>query len=173
MADHDQTNKAPRSEICEDIEHFRSLAGDHGRLLGLDLGTRTIGLALSDLLRMIASPLETLARKKFSRDATQLEAVITEHDIAGLVLGLPRNLDGSEGPRAQSTRAFARNLSHRQAPPILLWDERLTTAAAERVLLEADTSRARRAEVIDKMAAAIILQSALDRLAIDPNRDQA
>ncbi len=173
MPDNDQSSDVQRSMICEDIEEFRAAICDRGRLLGLDLGTKTIGLALSDVARIIASPYETLVRRKFKTDASTLEGIVADHDVVGLVLGLPRNLDGREGPRAQSTRAFARNLSHRKPPPILLWDERLSTAAAERVLLEADTSRARRAEVIDKMAAAIILQSALDRLAIDLGRNQA
>ena len=151
-----------RAPILEDISEFNATLPAGRRLLGLDLGTKTIGLALSDVTRMIASPLDTLKRQKFRRDLEQLQAAIAEHDIAGLVLGLPRHLDGGEGPRAQSTRAFARNLAERIAIPILLWDERLTTAAAERVLLDADASRARRAEVVDKLAATLILQSALD-----------
>jgi putative Holliday junction resolvase len=134
------------------------------RLLGLDVGTKTIGLALSDVLRQIASPLETIRRTKFSTDAAQLLKIAHEHGVGGLVLGLPVNLDGTEGPRAQSTRAFARNLSALTELPMAFWDERLSTAAAERVLLEADASRKRRAELIDKMAAAYILQGALDRL---------
>jgi putative Holliday junction resolvase len=135
---------------------------DNGRLLGLDLGTKTIGLALSDLSRMIASPHDTIRRKKFGIDSDKLIALCDEQQVVALVLGLPRNLDGSEGPRAQATRAFARNLSKKTEHPILLWDERLTTAEAERVLLEADASRRRRADVVDKMAAAIILQNVLD-----------
>ncbi len=138
-----------------------------GRLLGLDLGTKTIGLALSDLSRMIASPFDTIRRTKFTIDADKLVEICARHHVVGLVLGLPRNLDGSEGPRAQATRAFARNLSRKIrlaeiTMPLLLWDERLTTAAAERVLLDADTSRARRAEVIDQLAASLILQNVLD-----------
>lgn len=140
-----------------------------GAIMGLDLGTKTIGLAVSDGLRLTATPLETLKRKKFSADAERLETIMQERDIAALALGLPRNMDGSEGPRAQSTRAFARNLARRErfktlGGSILLWDERLSTAAVERTLLEADASRARRAEVVDKLAAAYILQGALDRL---------
>ena len=154
-----------RADIFEDVVAFAARLPGGRRLLGLDLGTKTIGLALSDLTRMIASPLETLQRKKFSRDATRLDHHIDAHEIAGLVLGLPRNFDGSEGPRAQSTRAFARNLAQRVSIPILLWDERLTTAAAERALLEADTSRARRAEVVDQVAATLILQGVLDAMA--------
>jgi putative Holliday junction resolvase len=133
------------------------------RLLGLDLGTKTIGLALSDVGRSIASPLETLKRVKFGKDAEALLALATRHGVGGLVLGLPLNMDGSEGPRAQATRAFVRNLRPLTALPIAYWDERLSTVAVTRTLLEADASRARRAEVVDKMAAAFILQGALNR----------
>jgi putative Holliday junction resolvase len=138
------------------------------RLFGLDLGTKTIGLALSDVMRQIASPLETIRRTKFSADAARLLQLAKEHGVAGLVIGLPVNLDGSEGPRAQSTRAFARNLAQMTDLPMAFWDERLSTAAAERALFEADASRKRRAELIDKMAAAYILQGALDRLNYAP-----
>ena len=134
------------------------------RLLGLDVGTKTVGLALSDVMRQIATPLETIRRTKFTADAARLLQLATEHGVGGLVIGLPVNLDGTQGPRAQSTRAFARNLAGLTDLPMAFWDERLSTAAAERVLLEADTSRKRRAELIDKMAAAYILQGALDRL---------
>jgi len=134
------------------------------RLLGLDVGTKTIGLALSDVMRRIATPLETIRRTKFSADAAQLLHLAKQHGVGGLVIGFPANLDGSEGPRAQSTRAFARNLAALTDLPMAFWDERLSTAAAERALLEADASRKRRAELIDKMAAAYILQGALDRL---------
>lgn len=147
-----------------DIESFRALFVGHARLIGLDLGTKTIGIALSDLTRMIASPLETIRRTKFKADLVRLQEIIAEHEIKGLVLGFPINLDGSEGPRAQATRAFSRNVNQAVDLPILMWDERLTTAAAERMLIEADQSRRRRAEVIDKLAATIILQSALDRM---------
>ncbi len=133
------------------------------RLLGLDVGTKTIGLALSDVMRQIATPLETIRRTKFQADAARLLELAREHGVGGLVIGLPINLDGSEGPRAQSTRAFARSLAPLTDLPLAFWDERLSTAAAERALLEADTSRKRRAELIDKMAAAYILQGALDR----------
>ncbi len=133
-----------------------------GTLLGLDLGTKTIGVALSDEGQMIASPLETIARKKFKADAERLLALINKNNVVGIVLGLPMNMDGSEGPRAQSTRAFARNLSALTDVPIAFWDERLSTAAVERTLLDADASRKRRGEVIDKMAAAYILQGFLD-----------
>lgn len=148
----------------EDVHDFAVRLPARGRLIGIDAGTRTLGLALSDVTRTIATPLLTIARTKFSKDAEALLALAREHAIAGFVLGLPSNLDGSEGPRAQSVRAFARNLDALTALPILFWDERLTTAQAERALLAADQSRKRRAEVIDKMAAAIILQGALDRM---------
>jgi putative Holliday junction resolvase len=143
-----------------------ALAALPGPLMGLDLGTKTIGVAVSDGLRMTATALETVRRAKFSADAKRLEEIIAGRGIAAIVLGLPRNMDGSEGPRCQSTRAFARNLAARIAQPIAFWDERLTTVAAERALLAADSSRKRRREVIDKVAAAYILQGALDRLAV-------
>ena len=133
-------------------------------LMGLDLGTKTIGVAVSDRRRSVATPLHTLRRSKFTADAAALLQIATARDLAGLILGLPRNMDGSEGPRAQSARAFARNLAGLTDLPIALWDERLSTVAAERALLEADTSRKRRAEVIDAVAAGIILQGLLDRL---------
>ena len=134
------------------------------RLLGLDLGEKTIGLALSDTLATIATPLETLARGKFTVDAQKLLALIAQHNIGALVVGLPLNMDGSEGPSAQSARAFARNFAAQSDIGIVLQDERLSTAAVTRTLLEADSSRAKRARVVDKMAAAYILQGALDRL---------
>ena len=132
--------------------------------MGLDLGTRTIGVAVSDTSRRVASPLETIRRTKFGADAAALLALAEARRIGGLVLGLPRNMDGSEGPRAQATRAFARNLAGLTELPITFWDERLSTVAAERALLEADASRRRRAEVIDQVAAGYILQGLLDRL---------
>jgi len=135
-----------------------------GRLIGIDLGTRTLGLALSDVTRSIASPMDTLRRTKFRVDAARLMALAELHAVIGFVLGLPRNLDGTDGPRAQATRAFAGNLNKVSPLPILLWDERLSTVAAERMLIEADASRRRRAQVIDKVAAALILQGALDRM---------
>ncbi|MCB1512109.1 MAG: Holliday junction resolvase RuvX [Hyphomicrobiaceae bacterium] len=150
--------------VTEDPAVFAPLLPYGRRLFGLDLGTKTVGLALSDVSRTIASGFETIRRTKFTADANVLLGHVAEHRVCGLVLGLPRNLDGSEGPRAQSTRSFARNLGKLSPLPILLWDERLTTAAAERLLIEADQSRKRRAEVIDKMAATLILQGALDRL---------
>ncbi len=136
-----------------------------GALIGLDLGTKTIGVASSDPDRRLATGVETIARKNFSSDAARLLALAAERKAAGFVLGLPINMDGSEGPRAQSTRAFARNLARLTELPIALWDERLSTAAVERELIAADVTRARRAKVIDQHAAAFILQGALDRLA--------
>jgi putative Holliday junction resolvase len=137
----------------------------HARLLGLDLGTKTIGLALSDVERRIATPLETIRRVKFTADARAMLALAAKFDVKALVIGLPINMDGAEGPKAQSTRAFVRNLIPLTPLPIVLQDERMSTQAVTRTLLEADASRARRAEVVDKMAAAYILQGALDRLA--------
>ncbi len=137
-----------------------------GALLGLDPGTKTIGIAVSDGLRMTATALTVIRRKKFTQDALMLADIAAERAIAAVVIGLPRNMDGSEGPRAQSARAFARNVAQTLSLPVALWDERLSTAAAERTLLEADASRKRRSEVIDSLAAQHILQGALDRLAI-------
>ncbi len=134
------------------------------RLLGLDLGSKTIGLALCDVGLQFASPLQTIRREKFTQDALRLAAIIKKHQIGALILGLPRNMDGTEGPRAQATRAFARNLQAIVPLPLLFWDERLSTVSAERVLIEADMSRAKRAEAIDAAAAAVILQGLLDRL---------
>jgi putative Holliday junction resolvase len=150
-----------------EIAAFKRLLAPGARLIGMDLGTKTLGLALSDVGRSIASPFETIARTKFTADAIRLLEIAQNHRIGGFVLGLPANLNGTEGPRAQATRAFARNLNARSPLPILLWDERLTTAAAERVLIEADASRKRRAELIDKLAATLILQGALDRMRHD------
>ena len=141
-----------------------ALAEFPGPLMGLDLGTKTIGVAVSDGLRISATALETVRRTKFAADAARLQEIIARRGIAAIVLGLPRNMDGSEGPRCQSTRAFARNLAARISQPIAFWDERLSTVAAERALLAADSSRKRRRQVIDKVAAAFILQGALDRL---------
>jgi putative pre-16S rRNA nuclease len=137
-------------------------------ILGLDLGTKTIGVAISDLTRQIASPLETIARRKFADDAQRLIHLAKREKAGLIVLGLPLNMNGSEGPRAQSTRAFARNLARHIDIPIVFWDERLSTAAVERMLIAADQSRAKRGAVIDKLAAAYILQSALDSLACRP-----
>jgi len=134
------------------------------RLLGVDLGEKTIGLALSDVGRSIATPLETIRRSKFTPDAERIRALAARFEVGAIVVGLPLNMDGSEGPRAQATRAFVRNLARLIGLPIVFWDERLSTAAVTRTLLDADASRARRGEVVDKMAAAYILQGALDRL---------
>lgn len=164
MTSADEKAPVAAGETMLDPVRFASLLPPGRRLIGIDAGTKTLGLALSDVMRTVASPLETLRRTKFTADAARLLRLAGEHRIAGFVLGLPINLDGTEGPRAQATRAFARNLNRLSALPVLLWDERLTTAEAERVLLAADTSRKRRAEVIDKMAATLILQGALDRM---------
>lgn len=132
--------------------------------MGLDLGTKTIGIALSDTGRQIASPLETIRREKFTNDAKRLLDLATKHGVVALILGLPLNMDGSEGPRVQATRAFVRNLAQKTDLPILYWDERLSTATVTRTLIDADASRARRAELVDKLAAAYILQGVLDRI---------
>lgn len=150
--------------ICADAPAFAAALPPAGGLVGLDLGTRTIGVAVSDGLRQVASPLMTLKRVKFTQDAAAILDLAGERALAGVVLGLPLNMDGSEGPRAQSTRAFARNLERLTPLPIGFWDERLTTVAAERAMLEADLSRARRAASIDAVAAGLILQGMLDRL---------
>jgi putative Holliday junction resolvase len=143
----------------------RKLFPSRGALIGLDLGTKTIGVAASDPDRRLATPVETITRTRFQSDAERLLSLAGERRAVGFVLGLPVNMDGSEGPRAQATRAFARNLAGLTALPIALWDERLSTAAVERALIEADVSRAKRKAVIDQHAAAYILQGALDRLA--------
>jgi len=143
----------------------RPLLPARGALIGLDLGTKTIGVATSDPDRRLATAVETIARKTFTDDAARILALAAERNAAGFVLGLPVNMDGSEGPRAQSTRAFARNFARRTELPIALWDERLSTAAVERELIGADVSRRKRKAVIDQHAAVFILQGALDRLA--------
>ncbi|MEJ2029000.1 MAG: Holliday junction resolvase RuvX [Maritimibacter sp.] len=151
--------------IYEEISEFAAALSPGMALAGLDYGDKTIGVAVSDGMRQVATPLETIRRqKKFTLDATRLGEILAKRHITGLVLGLPRNMDGSEGPRCQKTRAFARNLDRNMEVMITFWDERLSTVAAERALLEADTSRARRAEVIDHVAASYILQGALDRM---------
>ncbi|HTQ14725.1 MAG TPA: Holliday junction resolvase RuvX [Rhizomicrobium sp.] len=147
-----------------EISGLRPLAGTGRRLLGLDLGEKTIGLALSDTLLTVATPMETLKRVKFMADAEKLGQLIARQNVGGMVVGLPLNMDGSEGPAAQSARAFGRNFAARAELPIAFWDERLSTTAVTRTLLEADASRRRRSQVVDKMAAAYILQGALDRL---------
>ena len=135
-----------------------------GRIMGLDLGTKTIGVAISDGMRYSATPLETIKRTKFTADAIRLDELIAQNAIVAVILGLPLNMDGSEGPRVQSTRAFARSLAQRITLPIAFWDERLSTSAVTRMMIEADMRRDRRAEVVDKLAASYILQGALDRL---------
>lgn len=150
--------------ILDDFNDFAAACPSMQALVGLDLGDKTIGVALSDRLLSTATPVETIQRRKFKLDAGRLLEIVTQREVGGIVLGLPRNMDGSEGPRCQSTRAFARNLGQLTDLPIGFWDERLSTVAAERALLEADTSRKRRAEVIDHVAASFILQGALDRM---------
>jgi putative Holliday junction resolvase len=157
--------------ICGDAEGFAAALPRDGAIAGLDLGTVTIGVAVSDLRRRVATPLETVKRKKFTLDAQRLLEIAAARDLRGFVLGLPVNMDGSEGPRAQSTRAFARNLERLTPLPIAFWDERLSTVAAERALLEADMSRKRRGEIIDHVAAGFILQGMLDRLGHLEDRD--
>ncbi|MFL4471681.1 Holliday junction resolvase RuvX [Tateyamaria armeniaca] len=152
--------------ITDDMHAFASALPPMRALMGLDLGDKTIGVAVSDTFGSVATPLETLRRKKFGVDAARLQTLMAERNVGGLVLGLPRNMDGSEGPRCQSTRAFARNFAQLWDGPVTFWDERLSTVAAEKALLEADTTRKRRAEVIDHVAAGYILQGLLDRLAV-------
>jgi putative Holliday junction resolvase len=147
-----------------EIADFKAALVPNTRLLGLDLGEKTIGLALSDTQLTIATPMLTLKRGKFAADAARIDEIVAKQKVGGLVVGLPLNLDGSDGPSAQSARAFARNFAARSALPILMWDERLSTAAVTRTLIDFDASRKRRAEVVDKMAAGYILQGALDRL---------
>jgi len=146
------------------LSELKSKLSPGQRLLGLDLGEKTIGIALSDTMATIATPMETLARGKFSKDAEKILKLISEHNIGALIIGLPLNMDGSEGPSVQSARAFARNFAAKSDVAIVFQDERLSTAAVTRTLLEADSSRAKRARVVDKMAADYILQIALDRL---------
>ena len=155
--------------IYEDVSEFANELQSNNSLIGLDLGTKTIGVAVSDIILSVATPIKTIKRKKFSIDSDQLLGIIPIKNCCGIVFGLPKNMDGSEGPRAQSTRAFARNFSKKTPLPISFWDERLSTVAAEKALLEADTTRKRRAEVIDHVAAAYILQGFLDRLKILDN----
>jgi putative Holliday junction resolvase len=146
------------------IEDLAARLAPGSRVAGLDLGTKTIGVALSDPSLRLATPLETIARTKFGKDATALLGICLREKVGGLILGLPINMNGTEGPRAQATRAFLRSLAPLTTLPVVLWDERLSTAAAERAMLEADVSRRKRAERIDAAAAAFILQGALDRL---------
>jgi len=151
--------------ITDDIAAFAAAVPPAGRLMGVDLGTKTVGLALSDVTQMIASPFETLKRGKFSTVRSALEAHVAAHGVIGFVVGLPKNMDDTSGPRVQASRAFARNVADALSCACLMWDERLTTAEAERMLISADASRRRRAEVVDQVAATLILQGAMDRLA--------
>src|SRR5688572_17190166 len=153
----------PRAPILE-LGDFAAALPQHVRLLGLDVGSKTLGLALSDATRSIASALVTLRRTRLADDLRELLALASRHGVGGFVVGLPLNLDGSAGPRVQATRAFVRDLAKASPLPVVYWDERLSTVAAERVLLDADMSRKRRAEVVDKVAATLILQGALDRM---------
>jgi putative Holliday junction resolvase len=162
----------PAADPAIPLEALAAALSPGATLMGLDLGTRTIGLAIADPTLSIASALQTILRTRFKTDAAELLALAQANKAGGLVVGLPLNMDGSEGPRAQSTRAFVRNLAALSPLPVAWWDERLSTAAAERVLIEADAPRRRRAEVIDKMAAAYILQGALDRIS-SVKRNQA
>ncbi|MCP9483881.1 Holliday junction resolvase RuvX [Shimia sp. CNT1-13L.2] len=152
------------THLFETVEDILPAISNMQALMGLDLGTKTIGVALSDSFQTVATPMETVKRKKFGIDAARLLEIIDQRSVGAIVLGLPRNMDGTEGPRCQSTRAFARNLAKLTPIPICFWDERLSTVAAERALLEADTTRKRRSEVIDHVAASYILQGALDRM---------
>ncbi len=156
----------PATLVTTDIAAFAAALAPERPLLGVDAGTKTLGLALSDTRCTVASGMTTIRRGKFSIDAAEMLALAERNAAAGIVIGLPLNLNGTEGPRAQATRALARNLARLTPLPILLFDERLSTVAAERMLIEADVSRARRAEVIDKVAATIILQTALDSLRV-------
>jgi len=153
--------------IYENILQFSNSLSKNSALMGLDLGSKTIGVAISDGLRAVATPLKTIKRTKFSDEVKILFNLIAEREISGIILGLPKNMDGSEGPRCQSTRAFARNIIRFKDFPIAFWDERLSTVAAEKALLEADINRKRRSEVIDHVAASYILQGALDRISHD------
>lgn len=150
--------------ILDDISQFLALLPVNRAVAGLDLGDKTIGVAISDLRRSVATPVETIRRVKFTLDAQHLLALLTQRCAHGIILGLPLNMDGTAGPRVQSTQAFARNLEKLTDLPITFWDERLSTVAATRALLEADTSRKRRAELVDHIAAGYILQGALDRM---------
>jgi putative Holliday junction resolvase len=152
------------SDVARPLEEIAQLLPVRARVMGLDLGTKTIGLALSDVERRLASPLDTIKRSKFSQDAETLIRRAKDFEICALIFGLPLNMDGSAGPRAQATEAFMRNLRKLTDLPFGVWDERLSTAAVTRDLIANDVSRAKRAEVVDRMAAAYILQGALDRL---------
>jgi len=155
---------ASEPKLTDEFANPLDLIPPTGRIMGLDLGTKTIGVAVSDGMRYSASPLETIKRSKFTKDAERLDVLIAENQVVAIILGLPLNMDGSEGPRVQSTRAFARSLAQRIALPIAFWDERLSTSAVTRMMIQADLRRDRRKELVDKLAASYILQGALDRL---------
>lgn len=155
--------REPLSTSDDALLAFMDGLAPGARLFGIDLGTKTIGIAMSDVERSLATPLETIRRVKFTPDVEKLRALAQRFGVGGLVMGLPLNMDGTEGPRSQATRAFVRNMKPLLPLPVLFWDERLTTVAANRMLIEADTSRARRAELVDRVAASYILQGALDR----------
>ncbi|WP_436835701.1 Holliday junction resolvase RuvX [Celeribacter halophilus] len=150
--------------ITNDVAEFAAALPPMTSVAGLDFGDKTIGVAISDRLRTVATPTDTIRRKKFTLDAEALLKLLTSREVSGIILGLPRNMDGTEGPRCQKTRAFARNLGQLTDLPITFWDERLSSVAADRAMLEADMSRAKRAAKIDQVAASVILQGALDRL---------
>ncbi|WP_416351235.1 Holliday junction resolvase RuvX [Celeribacter halophilus] len=150
--------------ITNDVAEFAAALPPMTSVAGLDFGDKTIGVAISDRLRTVATPSDTIRRKKFTLDAEALLKLLTSREVSGIILGLPRNMDGTEGPRCQKTRAFARNLGQLTDLPITFWDERLSSVAADRAMLEADMSRAKRAAKIDQVAASVILQGALDRL---------
>ncbi len=158
--------------IMDDIRSFQGLIGKEYTLLGLDLGTKTIGVAISDKSWTIALPLHTIRRTKFSSDIEQLTHIVEQRTVGGIVLGLPLNMNGTEGPRCQSTRAFAQNLNRKIDLPITFWDERLSTVAVERTLQETDTRHKRRIEIIDQMAAGFILQGLLDRFNLTNKRSE-
>ena len=160
MASEPDMTEEPEKEYANPLESIPAT----GRIMALDLGTKTIGVAISDGMRYSATPLETIKRTKFTQDAVRLLEIIAENQIAAIILGLPLNMDGSEGPRVQSTRAFARSMAQKTTLPIAFWDERLSTSAVTRMMIEADLRRDRRNEVVDKLAASYILQGALDRL---------
>ena len=162
LVDHSLTPHYARLMIFDKIKDFSELLPERGRLLGLDLGTKTIGLALTDANRKIATPMHTIQRLRFSKVANDLKVIIDEQSVVGIVLGFPINMNGSEGPRCQATRDFARNILEQLTLPILLWDERLSTVVATNALLDADLSRQKRAKHVDKIAASVILQTALD-----------
>lgn len=158
--------QAKLGKILDDIHQFRSSVAAGRPLIGLDVGTKTIGIAVSDVRCAVASPLVTVTRVKATRDAQEIRGIAQGRQAAGIVLGLPRNMNGSEGPRCQSVRAFAKTLAGQLDLPLTYWDERLSTVEAERSLLEGGLSRRRRAELVNHVAASIILQGLLDRLAI-------